>query len=145
MLSKATEYALRALIYIWVRNTSDHRAGFREIAREIEAPEQYTAKILQQLVKKGIISSAKGRGGGFYFEKDKQEITVYEIINIFEGQEYFTRCGLGLSMCNSKNPCPMHEEYAEIRNRFHSMVENESIATLAQKVSDGDAVLGRKK
>ena len=56
MLSKATEYALRALIYIYVRNISDQRAGFREISREIEAPEQYTAKILQQLVKMGIIS-----------------------------------------------------------------------------------------
>ena len=144
MLSKATEYALRALIYIWVKNSSDQRAGFREISSEIEAPEQYTAKILQQLVKMGIISSVKGRGGGFYFENGRQKITVYEIIKIFEGEEYFTRCGLGLSWCNPKNPCPMHDEYDKIRSNFLAMVVNESIASLAQKVTDGDAVLGRQ-
>jgi DNA-binding IscR family transcriptional regulator len=47
MLSKSAEYAIRALVYIQLQNWEGKRPGYREIAREIESPEHFTAKILQ--------------------------------------------------------------------------------------------------
>lgn len=68
MLGKSTEYAIRALVYIAMQNGRQKRPGCKEVAKEIGSPEHFTAKILQQLVKHGVINSAKGRGGGFFFE-----------------------------------------------------------------------------
>ncbi|MBP8790720.1 MAG: Rrf2 family transcriptional regulator, partial [Breznakibacter sp.] len=53
MLSKGTEYAIRALVYIQLQNRVDRRHGVEEIGKEIDAPVAYSAKILQTLTKRG--------------------------------------------------------------------------------------------
>ena len=55
MLTKSTEYAIRALVFIQLKNSEDIRPGVAEIAQEIEAPVAYSAKILQTLTKKGLL------------------------------------------------------------------------------------------
>ena len=64
MFSKTCEYAIRATIYIASESSAGKRCGIRDIARKIESPEPFTAKILQRLVKADIIKSIKGNGGG---------------------------------------------------------------------------------
>jgi len=57
MFSKACEYAIRSVVFISVSSLKGERVGFKEIAKEIDAPEAFTAKILQKLSKSGIIES----------------------------------------------------------------------------------------
>ena len=104
MLSKASEYAIRSLIYIVIKNRDNHRPGYREIAAAIEGPEQFTAKILQSLVRHGMLSSVRGRGGGFSFDPKAADLRLIEVINAVEGYKLFTRCGIGLSQCSSTSP-----------------------------------------
>ena len=85
MLSKSTEYAIRALVFIQLKNNADIRPGVGEIAREIEAPVAYSAKILQTLTKKGLLDSMKGRGGGFFFRDNQSDLTLYDVIHVMEG------------------------------------------------------------
>ena len=66
MLVKSTEYAIRALVYIQLQNWNKKRPGVIEIAKEIEAPAAYSAKILQTLTRHKLVDSMKGRGGGFF-------------------------------------------------------------------------------
>ena len=74
MFNKETEYALRGLVYINLQNLKGRRPGTSEVAKEIEAPPFFTAKILQRLVRSGFLRSLKGKGGGFFFEPDKPSI-----------------------------------------------------------------------
>ncbi len=143
MLTKATEYAIRAMVYIVLKNREQKRPGYREIAREIEAPEHFTAKILQTLVKQSVIQSAKGRGGGFFCSPDRKPVTIIEVIQHVEGLKLFTRCGIGLSHCSDTNPCPIHNEYAIIRNKYQELAALTTIQSLADKISNGHAVLNR--
>lgn len=143
MLSKASEYAIRAMVYIAVKNRDQKRPGYREIASEIEAPEHFTAKILQTLVKQGVLQSAKGRGGGFYCAGESRPVTIIEVIQHIEGLKLFTRCGIGLSRCSDSNPCPIHNEYAIIRNKYQELASQTTIQSLAEKIINGDAVLKR--
>lgn len=133
MFSKETEYALRGLVYIQVQNTCGRRPGIEEIAKEIEAPRFYTAKILQRMVKQGFVASLKGKGGGFYFDAQKSDVILKSVINAIEGDKLFSGCGFGLKQCNCDNPCPLHDDYAIIRNAFYKLVSNETIQSLAQK------------
>jgi len=71
MFKKETEYALRGLVYIQLQNLNNRKPGVSEIAKEIDAPHFYTAKILQRLVKIGFVSSLKGKNGGFILKKIK--------------------------------------------------------------------------
>jgi Rrf2 family protein len=137
MFNKETEYALRSLVYIQRRNTLDFRPGIEEIAKEIEAPQAFTAKILQRLVRLGFVNSIKGKGGGFHFDKQKPSLTLKELIIATEGGDIFNGCGFGMKYCDSTNPCPLHIQYASIRDEINKLVSEETIQTLAQKSISG--------
>ena len=145
MLTKSTEYAIRALIYVQVQNWKQKRPGVAEIAREIEAPAAFTAKILHILTSRRILESMIGRGGGFFFPDNESEITLYEVVMVMEGDGLFTRCGFGLKNCHDANPCPLHDRYVAIRTELLEMAHSETVNSLAQKISKGHAVLNRTR
>ncbi len=133
MFNKETEYALRGLVYIQQQNHYGRKPGVAEIAKEIDAPPFYIAKILQRMVKSGFVESSKGKGGGFFFEKEKPDLPIKNLIITTEGNKTISGCGFGLKECSSESPCPMHEQYAEIRNALNALVTNETIQSLAMK------------
>jgi Rrf2 family protein len=134
MLTKSTEYAIRALVYVQLQNWLKKRPGVEEIAREIEAPEAFSGKILQTLTKHKLLDSMKGRGGGFFFDENESHLTLYDVIH---------KCGFGLKNCNNENPCPLHDRYIEVRDGFYNIVKSETINSLAKKILEGNAVLNR--
>lgn len=143
MLTKSTEYAIRALIYVQLQNWKEMRPGVAEIAREIEAPTAFTAKILHILTSRRILESMKGRGGGFFFTNNDSDLSLFQVIIVMEGDSLFTRCGFGLKNCSDNNPCPIHDRHVELRTKLLEMAHSETIHSLAQKISRGLAVLKR--
>jgi len=133
MFNRETEYALRGLVYIQLQNLNGRKPGVLEIAKKIEAPMFYTAKILQRMVRTGFLESQKGKGGGFYFEKEKPDLPVKDIIITIEGTRTLSGCGFGLKSCNSDNMCPMHNQFAPIREAINALVSNETIQSFAKK------------
>lgn len=136
MFNKETEYALRALIYVQLKNIDGHRPGIIEISKEIDAPRFYTGKILQRLVKIGIIESQKGKGGGFFFNPDRPGLQLKTVIIAIEGYKAFEGCGLGLRECNDSTPCPLHEKYNSIRKAIENLITSETIQSVAQKIAN---------
>lgn len=143
ILSKATEYAIRALVYI--QSKRSEYTGYREVASEIDAPEPFTAKILQNLVRKQVLCSIKGPGGGFFLDHEQSNYSLSKVIEVMEGKEIFTKCGFGLRNCSPGNPCPMHGEYSKLRNQYKELVSSLTIASLAKRVQNGEAVINRLK
>jgi Rrf2 family protein len=141
MFNKETEYALRGLVYIQVQNFKGSRPGTDEISREIEAPHFYTAKILHRLVRMGFVMSLKGKGGGFFFDLGKPELTIRELIDAIEGNKIITGCGFGLRNCSESNPCPLHEKYAPIRESIDRLVSTETIQSLAKKYNEKSVIV----
>ncbi len=135
MFNKETEYALRGLIYIQSQNNEGERPGITEVAEQIDAPHSYTAKILQRLVRLGLIESQKGKGGGFYFDKTRPDLSLKQLINAIEGETLFRGCGFGLKKCDENYPCPLHGRYAPIRDALNHLVSEESIQSMARKTS----------
>ncbi len=143
MLAKSTEYAIRALVYIQLQRCKNRRPGVIEVAREIETPRPFTAKILQTLAKHKLVNSSKGRGGGFFFTNDQDDISLYEVIMVMEGNSIFYKCGFGLKNCNNSNPCPLHDKYKVVRDGFLEIVKTETIQSLSKKIKEGKAVIKR--
>ena len=113
------------------------KPGIAEISSEIGAPHFYTAKILQRMVRLGFVNSIKGKGGGFFFDSEKQELPLKEIILATEGSKTFSGCGFGLKQCDELNPCPLHSQYARIRDSIDKLVSEETIQSLARKTNEG--------
>ncbi|MFW6275590.1 MAG: RrF2 family transcriptional regulator [bacterium] len=143
MLAKGTEYAVRALVYVQLKNWEQKRPGLGEIAKEIEAPAAYSAKILQTLTRHQLLESMKGRGGGFFFNDNQSNLTLYDVIHVMEGDALFRKCGFGLKNCNDLNPCPLHDKYKQVRDGFYEIVKTETIHSLAERIFHGEAFLNR--
>jgi len=138
MFSKTCEYGLRACIFIAAESVKDKRISQKEIAEEIDSPMAFTAKILQKLVRKNIIHSSKGAGGGFYIEKDNlKNIKFIEIIEALECDSIITGCGLGLKNCSEEHPCPVHEKFKDIKARLIHMFETTTLEEMASGIKDG--------
>ncbi len=138
MFSKACEYAIKASIYIAQQNLSDARVNVKEIAQAVDAPEAFTAKILQQLCKAEVMKSARGKQGGFSITTEKmKETKIYDIIKIIDGEGIFMTCALGLKECSSSNPCPVHNEFRHVREHLIEMACKYTLEDLALRTEEG--------
>jgi len=146
VFNKETEYALRGLVYVQVQNHKGYRPGIAEIAKEIDAPPFYTGKIMQRLVKQGFLLSVKGKGGGFLFDKSKPDLPIKMVIQAIEGEKTFAGCGFGLKLCDENNPCPLHVQYAPIRDAINNLISVNTVQSLARGHQNGDEkILSRLK
>lgn len=138
MLSKACEYAVKASIYIAKQSLDSKVSAVKEVSAAVDAPEAFTAKILQQLSRAGLMESVRGKQGGFFLPQERMKaIYIGEIIRIIDGDGIFVNCGLGLKECSETNPCPVHEEFSEIRRRIAEMSRKFSLYELALKTEEG--------
>lgn len=145
MFSKACEYGIKATLYIAEQAVkSDKKTGVKDIAKAIDSPEAFTAKILQILTKQKIINSLKGPSGGFYIQKNKLEkIKLSVIVKAIDGDHIYKGCGLGLDQCNAEKPCPVHDKFKEIRDGLADMLNNTTLLELATGLDSGLTFLKR--
>lgn len=134
MLSKTCEYAIRALIYTAQQTNEGHRVGVKDVAKGIDSPEYFIAKILQEMVRKNFLQSTKGPTGGFHLSEENLSNSLAVIVRQFDGDKIFNGCALGLKQCSEKNPCPLHNQFKEIRNGLKNMLESTTIKMLVDKL-----------
>lgn len=142
MLSVTCKAAVKAVIYLASKFETGEKSGIKEIADYINENEHTVGKLLQKLVKENIINSNKGPKGGFFISKTQMHQKIIKIVESIDGNEVFTRCGLGIDKCSEKRPCAFHDEYKSVRQLFEKMCNNSHVCDLYQKVKAGTAFLG---
>ena len=142
MFSKACEYGIKASIFIAIRSSEGKRVTPKEISKEINSPQAFTAKVLQALVKHHIINSVKGAHGGFEIDKDAiATIKLSQIVNAIDGDKIYSGCGLGLHTCDENHPCPVHDQFIIVRTELKNMLENTNLEQLALDIKSGVSFL----
>jgi Rrf2 family transcriptional regulator, iron-sulfur cluster assembly transcription factor len=142
MFSKACEYALRAALYISVKSVNGSRLGIPEIARQIDAPVAFTAKILQNLSREGIISSIKGPNGGFFIDPKSKPVSLATIVKAIDGSDdVLHTCSLGLKECSDKYPCPIHDEVKVYKTRLRQVIKETTMQSLVDELANGKTFL----
>jgi Rrf2 family protein len=139
MFSKATEYALRATIYIAKKSTLDKKIGIEEISNAIGSPQSFTAKILQLLTKENkLISSLRGPNGGFFLSDEARKMPLRSILIAMGEDDILEKCVLGLKQCSEIHPCPMHNEYKSIKRQLIKLFVSKTIQQVADDMKDGE-------
>lgn len=146
MFSKKAEYALRATIYIAQKSNEDKKLGIEDVAQSIDAPQSFTAKILQLLTKNNrVISSSRGPNGGFYITDAARKLSVLKILEIIDESETVTKCVLGLDECSETKPCPLHYQYSPIKKQLLHLFEMKTIQDLADELNNKAVIKNRKR
>jgi len=127
MLNQTVEYALRAVIHIGRDPSVSFRAS--EVAKAIDAPRDYVAKILGQLVRAGILESGRGPCGGFRLSGSPEETRLADVVNVF-GQNTARRCLLGHGVCGETPSCAVHKRWAPIATSLNGFFADTTLADL---------------
>lgn len=105
MISQSVEYALRAVLIVASRG--GQACPSREIAEVTRVPGPYLSKLMQSLVKSGLLTAQRGPNGGFQLSHSPEDVSLLDIVNSLEPVQRITACPLGIA-CDSGNLCPLH-------------------------------------
>lgn len=127
--SKATEYALNALVYM-ADQPEGRQCGVGEIAETLNIPQHFLGKILQDLRKHELVTSTRGRYGGFQLAKSPQKIGVHDVIEALEEIQKYEMCIFDDYECTSDRPCSVICDWNGVKNHITQFLKKNSIADL---------------
>lgn len=133
ILTRTSEYALKILSYM--ATTEEDLFSAKLLYENLGIPKRYLGRLLTDLTKKGLISSTRGRNGGYIFSKKLEDIHLSDIIDAVEGFDSFDRCIVGKYQCELNNPCPMHAIWAESKEKILNTFKNTTLADLQKQAS----------
>ncbi len=103
LITKETDYAVRALICILKKPSQVHTAV--TLSHELKIPKPFLRTIMQQMAAAGLVSSTKGKGGGFTSAKSAKDLTLIEIMQVFQGNFSVIDCMFRKKLCDNRNNC----------------------------------------
>lgn len=132
LLSKSFGYAIRGILYISMMQKEGRKVQVEEIAEKLAVPKHFLGKILQELVKVGLLKSTKGPYGGFELASETLSKSLFDIFKTTDDAEQLTHCVLRTNPCDPVNPCPVHQNISKIREEFRQLLLNTTVGDLAQ-------------
>jgi Rrf2 family iron-sulfur cluster assembly transcriptional regulator len=132
IFSKKCEYGMQAVLYL-AAHKDKGVIRVDDIAETLKVPKEFVSKILQSLTTSGIVSSKKGKFGGFALAKDPKRIRLIDIVAAIDGLEMFNSCVLGFPNCTPDTPCPVHHTWGELRTLAYNMLTEETLDKFKQK------------
>jgi Rrf2 family protein len=131
MLSKKTKYALNALVFL-AENKDKGAIQIHDIAEHEHIPQKFLEAILLDLRKAGILSSKRGRGGGYYLLHPPKEINLADVIRHFEGalawlpcvaHKYYEPC----AECKDEATCGIRDVFRQLREETVRLLKGTSL------------------
>jgi Rrf2 family protein len=129
-LSKKADYALMAVRHLALK-TGPASASAREIAEQYDIPIELMAKVLQRLVRAGLLSSTQGTRGGYTLSRPSAAISVADVIQAIDGPFTVTACSSEKNDCEQYSKCSIRDPLWQIRERIAVTLGTVSIAEMA--------------
>jgi len=129
-LTKKVDYGLLAIAYI-AENYGKRVVSTREISEVCNIPLELLAKILQKMVKKGLIESISGPKGGYSLSMDPSRISVAKIIEAVEGNLSMLTCSdESANRCYQFDICNIRSPMQKLESRIIELLQNTTIDEL---------------
>jgi Rrf2 family protein len=132
-LSKKADYGLIAVRHLAMNYTTG-ACSSKEIARAYGIPPELLAKILQKLVKKGLLVSQHGAEGGYTLARDPELVTVFEVIRAVDGPLLITSCITSHGDCSQSSTCTVKEPLSKINEIIVRALSSVTISSLGDNV-----------
>lgn len=133
-LTRAGEYAIRCVFFM-----SKHEKGMvlslNEIAKEMDIPKQFLAKIAQQLSRSGIIEIFQGPKGGFRLLVAPEKLNLLDVVEAVMGEIFLNDCILGSEPCGRKVTCAVHLVWRKAKDQLRDTLREATFDKLVKEES----------
>ncbi len=138
LISTKGRYALRILIDMAEHQTAGH-ITLQEIAQRQDVSEKYLESIVRELVKKGIVTGQRGKGGGYRLCRAPEKITAGEVLRIMEGSLAPVACLTeDAAPCNRAAQCRTLDFWKGLRDVIDNYTRSYTIADMMRTGQDGN-------
>ena len=124
------------MTYVAQNSIEKKKVGLNELAEFVQLSNHYLGKILQDLVRKGLLNSSKGPGGGFWLDKSKSEMTIYFLLCEVEGEQVLHSCIMGKLKCGTEFHCPMHSEFTKCKSILFEQMKKTTLKSWSENSFD---------
>ena len=131
LLSQTSTYAVRAAIHL-AEHAETARVPVGDIATALGVPRNYLSKILHTLAKRDLLSSSRGRGGGFELIVPAAALPLLAVVEPFDELEARQQCLLGRTRCSDQSPCAAHHRWKEMVDRVTAFFRETTVQDLIQ-------------
>jgi Rrf2 family protein len=130
-LSKKADYALMAMKHLALKAAGGPSCSAREIAEQYDIPIELMAKVLQRLVRTGLLVSTQGTRGGYTLSRPSATISVADIIQAIDGPVTVTACSTLKNDCEQYGKCSIRDPLWQIRQRIVAALDTVTLAEMA--------------
>jgi Rrf2 family protein len=124
---KTSQNAISAMSRLAELYDQDQPASSADIARARNLAQPLVAKILTGLARAGLVVGSPGPGGGYRFAKSPREVSLFDVVSIFE-REPGTACPFGPGWCGNGEPCPLHHSLTAMNQIETDYLKNTTFA-----------------
>ena len=132
--NRKTEYALIAIEYMAQKEVpAGAVSNTREISEVHHIPYPLLAKVLQKLASKGFIKALHGTKGGYVLAKRPIDISVADIVEIFDGPVAVAECFREEKItCPQWGGCHIKDPFYELNQKIFGLLRQTTVADLAK-------------
>jgi Rrf2 family protein len=131
-LTRAADYGVRVMVHLATISPRE-RALLPALAEATEAPECFLSKVLQALTRAKLISSRRGKAGGFAILPLGRTASMLRVIEAIDGPICLNVCLSTERGCERRSWCPAHSVWARAQQAMVSVLKQVSVADLASQ------------
>jgi len=132
-LTRAADYAVRVMVHL-ATLPPEKRAFLPELAMATTAPESFLSKVMQALSRAGLITSRRGKAGGFAILQRGRDANMREVIEAIDGPISLNVCLNGGKDCERKSWCPAHPVWARAQRAMIDVLMSVTVSAMALKI-----------
>jgi Rrf2 family transcriptional regulator, iron-sulfur cluster assembly transcription factor len=133
-LTRAGEYAVRCLLYL-AGQGQGKLVGRKEIAEQMDIPDQFLGKIAQQLARAGYIEIVQGARGGYVLLASPEQLTLLDVVETFIGTIYLNDCIMKPDSCPRSLICSVHNVWQAARQQLRDTLKEATFDKLLKEGS----------
>ena len=143
-LTKKADYGLMAMKHLAER-AQDGACSAKDVAEAYGIPQEALAKILQRLVKAGLLHSQHGMNGGYTLARDAGQISAFEVIRAIDGPLFITSCITVRGECGQSDRCTIREPLRRVNESIEQVLRRIKISEMREEPSAEESVAEEKR
>jgi len=142
-LTKKADYGLMAMKHLAERGHGI-ACSAKDVAEAYGIPQEALAKILQRLVKAGLLHSQHGMNGGYTLARDPGQISAFEVIRAIDGPLFITSCVTVRGECGQSDRCTIREPLRRVNESIEQVLRRIKISQMKEEASPDETIEVKK-
>lgn len=131
-LTKKADYGLMAMKHL-AEHAHRGSCSAKDVADAYGIPPEALAKILQRLVRAGLLQSQHGINGGYTLVRDPNQISAFEVIQAIDGPLFITSCVTVRGECDQTDRCTIREPLRKVNESIEQVLKKIKISQMKEE------------